>query len=127
MAAITYPIELLPKPLKASYSVTDGDRILRTGIAGGYQVFRKRFGSVPAMFDVSFLMSGSQYTYFQNWIKNEINSGLNWFNMTLVTGQNLGVVHECRIAEMPKGSLNGTLWSVNVTLEANELKILPDA
>ena len=124
MADITYPTASLPRPLVADYSLQDGDSISRTRMDSGYAVYRKNFTTMPVVFDVSFIMSGVQYTYLLNWMKDDLKGGAAWFNIDLLTGQKPGITHECRFLEPPKATMTGIYWGVTCTLQAIELILL---
>lgn len=124
MAAIDYPSEILPLPLVAKASHMEGERILRTSIATGYDQVRKRFTRFPVNFDLQLLLDQGSSSYLHVWYVDTLDVGLSWFNMELPVGDGLLSIHECRFIDNPKYTLNGVHWKVQLKIEAIELQLI---
>lgn len=121
--SINYPNNVLPLPLVANPTHSEIDRLLRTAMDSGYAVVRKRFTTVPVNFIVQFLVNQDTLSFFQSWFANDLDYGVNWFNMDLPVGDDLQSSHECRFLENPKYILEGYNWRINAKIEAVSLNL----
>lgn len=125
MTSINYP-SVLPLPLVNSASYTEKSHVIRTDIDSGYAVVRKRFTKVPVFFDLGFLMSQENTGLFESWYANQLDYGVNFFNMDLPVGSGIRKSHVCRVIGEPNVSLNGLHYSITMRVEAVELQRDPD-
>lgn len=123
MATIDYPHDILPSPLVANTSHSENNRLLRTTMDSGYSVIRKRFTRINSIFNIQILLDQSSLSFFQAWLANTLNYGVNWFNMNIPVGDSIVSEHECRLLDNPRYTLNGTLWRVDMRLEAVEINL----
>jgi hypothetical protein len=120
MTSIDYP-GVLPLPLVNSASYVEKSHLISTDIDSGYAVVRKRFTKVPVFFDLGFLMSVNDAGLFESWYANQLDYGLNYFNIEVPVGGNIRRSHVCRIIGKPNFSLNGNHFNVTIRVEAQEL------
>lgn len=124
MALIDYPVSVLPLPLVfASPSHSEKERLLRTQMDSGFEVVRKRFTRIPVNFSFELILTQGALSFFQAWFAEEIDFGLNFFNMDMPVGDSLLSSHEVRFLENPKYTLNGKLWKVSAKIEALEINL----
>lgn len=115
--AYTWPITLPQNP-DTNYSESGGMNILRSPMDAGPAKQRKR-GNKPQTMSVSFLMSTSQVTIFESFVKTTLN-GTARFGFT---SPKTGSVVEVRIVPSSDGALyniayvSPVRWSVQFQME----------
>lgn len=123
---INYP-EGLPWPVRDGYDINHVQPFRRTALASGRARQRKKFSSVPSMFNVTWIFNGdNEVAAFEAWFRDAINDGSDWFNSPLKTPIGEGQ-YVCRFTEMYKGpALVGLCaWRVSAVLELWERPLMP--
>lgn len=75
---IRYP-PLLPPPLRDGYGFEPVSPLVRTTMASGRVMQRRRFRSVPTYASVSWILTARQARYFEAWFEYTLKSGSLWF------------------------------------------------
>jgi hypothetical protein len=121
MTTVNYPHGVLPSALVTSASHVEDKRIIQTTINDGYRNARKRFTQIPVNFNFQLILDESSLSYFQAWFANELDYGLNWFNMNMPVGEGLESSHVLRFLQNPTYTWNNNLCTVNAKCEGTEL------
>lgn len=123
---LSYP-DGLPLPLRDGYRFSPVSPIVRTTMASGRAMQRRRFRSVPTMVSVSWLMTEEQARLFDGWLK----WGVKWADWFLCPIQSpLGIKPaRARFTDIPEGpELFGVnMWRYSAVLELFELPIIDEA
>ena len=116
----------LPCALRDGYDINHVQPFLRTTMASGRAVQRRKYTSVPSMANVSWLFTDTEAAAFELWFQQDIHDGADWFNSELRTPLGSGQ-YVCRFTEMYKGpTLTGRrLWRFTAVLEIWERPLLP--
>lgn len=123
---INYP-DGLPWPVRDGYDINHVQPFRRTTLASGRARQRKKFTSVPSMFNVTWIFDGdTQVAAFEAWFRDAISDGADWFNSRLKTPIGEGQ-YVCRFTEMYRGpTLVGLCaWRVSAVLELWERPLMP--
>ena len=80
---LSYP-EGLPLPLREGYGFKPASPIVRTQLANGRAIQRRRFRNVPTLVSVSWLLNDEQAKLFEGWCKWGIDYA-DWFLCPLKT------------------------------------------
>lgn len=117
----------LPLPLRESYGFSPVSPIVRTTMASGRTMQRRRFRSVPTMVNVSWLLTAKQAQLFDGWLKWSIKWA-DWFLCPIKSPLGLQPTR-ARFTDIPNGpELVGVdLWRYTALLELYELPILDEA
>ena len=105
---VVYP-KGLPLPLREGYDFTPVSPLVRTTMASGQAMQRRRFRSVPTEASVSWVMSAPQAALFQAWYEEAITSGADWFECPIKTPLGLDY-HRAQFKDIYRGP---TLVGVN--------------
>lgn len=125
MATIDYRDDVLPLPLLSGYGYSDDSRFIRTDMDSGYARQRLRFTQSPTRFNVSFLFTEGQMSYFESFFNNQLNFGIEFFNMDLAVGSGFTKEHEVRFISPYRVQLSGNLFRVTASIEAVEKQVDP--
>lgn len=119
-ATIDYPADL-PPPLRSGYGINHVSPLLRTELATGRAIQRRRYTSVPSIASVSWNLSQVQAQVFEGWFRWTLSDGAEWFNARLRTPLGLQD-YECRFVGMYEGpELVGIdRWKFSADLEIRE-------
>lgn len=117
---ITWP-ETLPKPI-LGFGVTDSTAVARTKMDSGRFRQRQRFTRDFRTMSATWKLSDLQYGYFQSIYKYSLNSGSDWFLMTLPMGNGMAqytvrFVANTYSAKQDEATL---YWSVSAQLETED-------
>lgn len=123
MAIPVYP-EGLPCPLRENYAFTPVNNIRRTNMDSGRARQRIEFRNVPAMVQLSWIMTQEQARLFEAWAAQVVGAG--WFEMELLTPLGF-TTEEVRFTETPVGGeLTGKfLWRYRVACEVRDRPLMP--
>ena len=123
---LSYP-EGLPLPLREGYGFKPASPIVRTQLANGRALQRRRFRNVPTLVSVSWLLNDEQAKLFEGWCKWGIDYA-DWFLCPLKTPLGLSPVR-ARFTDIYEGpALFGvSMWRFTATLELFELPVLNEA
>lgn len=117
---ITYP-DVLPRGLKPGRSYQLTSPLLRSSLANGRSIQRRRFTDVPEAAQVSWLFNDVQAVVFEAWWRDALKDGSEWFECPLDTpiGYRL---YTCRFTEVYSGPtvVGPKLWSYSAELELRE-------
>jgi hypothetical protein len=117
----------LPLPLRDGYGFTPVSPVLRTTMASGRAMQRRRYRSVPTMVSVSWLLTAEQARLFEGWCKWGIG-WVDWFLCPIKTPIGLSPTR-ARFTDIYGGpELVGVdLWRYTATLELFELPVISEA
>ncbi|HEN8733318.1 TPA: hypothetical protein U8207_001705 [Pseudomonas putida] len=117
----------LPLPLREGYGFSPVSPIVRTTMASGRAMQRRRFRSVPTMVSVSWLLTAAQARLFEGWCKWGIGYA-DWFLCPIKSP--LGIKPtRARFTDIYQGpELVGVdLWRYTAELELFELPVVDEA
>jgi len=112
---------ILPVPSKDGYSYKPEACVLRTQMEGKRRI-RKVFTKQPYIFNITLRCTDKQLAVFEYFWKNELNSGLNWFDMPLTSGKGISTV-TARFMDEPDINTDGRYWRVSGSIEIEELPL----
>lgn len=117
----------LPLPVGDDYGFKPVSPIVRTTMASGRAMQRRRFGSVPTLLPVTWLLSSEEARLFEGWCKWGIG-WIDWFLCPIKTplGLNPTRARFTDIYEGPKFVGDG-LWRYTATLELYELPVVDES
>ena len=116
MALIDYPSSL-PLPLIRGYSYSDSSHFIRTEMETGLARQRKRFTSTPTFFNIQFIYEQGAMSHFESWYANELNYGIELFNLQLAIGAGPAIASEVRITSPPSINSNNQHYNVTISIE----------
>lgn len=113
----TWPVTL-PSPSISGYQGENGAKVLRTDFDAGPARQRLRFTSCPDDLSLSWKFNPDEMVIFKSFFKTDINSGVDWFFITLNMGDGL-LEYEARFvsAKYQYQILPGMNWIVNAKLD----------
>ncbi|AIR90236.1 hypothetical protein [Pseudomonas cremoricolorata] len=119
--------DLLPFPLREGYGISPVSQIVRTPMASGRAMQRRRYRSVPALFNVSWLFTRKEAQLFDGWRKWDIRWA-DWFLCPIKTPVGLEPTR-ARFTDQPViPELVGIdLWRYTAELEVYDLPIVDEA
>ena len=110
----------LSQPLLAGYSNEPATAFVRTNMEAGFARQRKMFSAVPYKFPAQWKFTQAQMVIFKDFYQNTINSGTDFFTMTIDIGDGLAT-YDVRFVEGYKADgSNGVGWFVSGQLEVLE-------
>ena len=122
----------MPKPLQSGYTSKHSPNILRTQMSDGYCRQRLVNQGAPDTVSVSFVVSETQYRYFLQWFKADIQCGASWFVMPLLSVDSQQSV-EYRCVRIQNGEVTaavistnqnqGTIYKLSMTLDVSNTVI----
>ena len=122
----------MPKPLQSGYTAKHQPNILRTQMSDGYCRQRLVNQGAPDTVSVSFVVSETQYRYFLQWFKADIQCGASWFVMPLLSVDSQQSV-EYRCVRIQNGEVTaavistnqnqGTIYKLSMTLDVSNTVI----
>ena len=122
----------MPKPLQSGYTSKHQPNILRTQMSDGYCRQRLVNQGAPDTVSVSFVVSETQYRYFLQWFKADIQCGASWFVMPLLSVDSQQSV-EYRCVRIQNGEVTaavistnqnqGTIYKLSMTLDVSNTVI----
>lgn len=117
----------VPLPLREGYGFNPVSPIVRTQMASGRTMQRRRFISVPTMVNVSWLMTAEQAQLFEGWCKWAIGYA-DWFLCPLKSPLGLKPTR-ARFTDIYQGPelVGVNMWRYTATLELFELPIISEA
>jgi len=77
----------LPNVQPTALRIAPKEKVLRTDMDSGYVRMRRRFRSVPTIYEVQWLMSQAEFGIFEGWFDSVIASGAEAFDISLPNGQ----------------------------------------
>jgi len=119
--------EGLPLPVGDDYGFKPVSPIVRTTMASGRAMQRRRFGSVPTLLPVTWLLSSEEAKMFEGWCKLSIG-WVDWFLCPIMTPMGLNPTR-ARFTDIYEGPkfVGEDLWRYTATLELFELPIVDEA
>ncbi|KEY88677.1 hypothetical protein MBA34_07005 [Pseudomonas capeferrum] len=117
----------LPLPVADGYGFKPVSPIVRTTMASGRAMQRRRFGSVPTILRVSWILSTEEAKLFEGWCKWEIGWA-DWFLCPIRTPLGLRPTRS-RFTDIYEGPefASDDLWRYTASLELFELPIVDEA
>lgn len=114
---LTWPI-ILPSPNMSGYQGEIGAKVLRTDFDSGPARQRQRFTDCPDDLSVNWKFKASEMQIFKTFFKTDIQSGVDWFWITLNIGDGLNE-YEARFvsAKYQYEILPGMNWLVSAKLD----------
>ena len=122
----------MPKPLQSGYTAKHQPNILRTQMSDGYCRQRLVNQGAPDTVSVSFVVSETQYRYFLQWFKADIQCGASWFVMPMLSVDSQQSV-EYRCVRIQNGEVTaavistnqnqGTIYKLSMTLDVSNTVI----
>ena len=122
----------MPKPLQSGYTSKHSPNILRTQMSDGYCRQRLVNQGAPDTVSVSFVVTETQYRYFLQWFKADIQCGASWFVMPLLSVDSQQSV-EYRCVRIQNGEVTaavistnqnqGTIYKLSMTLDVSNTVI----
>lgn len=100
--------------------------LLASNLQSGRTRYRRNFTAVPVEISAKWIMTDIQYQLFQNFYKNQLDSGANWFEMQLLEPAKGLVYRLCHfkgnreyqlIGAPNPNQTTGRLWEVSAPLE----------
>ena len=122
----------MPKPLQSGYTAKHQPNILRTQMSDGYCRQRLVNQGAPDTVSVSFVVSETQYRYFLQWFKADIQCGASWFVMPMLSVDSQQSI-EYRCVRIQNGEVTaavistnqnqGTIYKLSMTLDVSNTVI----
>lgn len=92
---------ILPEPLMTGYRYRHGKSVIRSEMDLGLATMRRRTRVTPIRVPLSFLFTGEQKEVFESWVFNELDGGVEWFYMPLLTGDYRLEIHKVQFIATP--------------------------
>jgi hypothetical protein len=116
----------------SGYAIKPANALARTEMEAGPARQRRRFTQVPRVVPVQFELTLDELATFEAWFDQQIHSGADWFDTTLINGQGLATMR-ARIKgdedppydATPQG--NGQVWMVKAVFEVEGMPQLTPA
>lgn len=116
----------------SGYAIKPGKALARTEMEAGPARQRRRFTQVPRLIPVTFELTLDELATFEAWFDQQIHSGADWFDTTLLNGKGLSSMR-ARIKgdedppyeATPQG--NGQVWQVKTVFEVEGMPQLTPA
>ncbi len=124
MASLDYP-DVLPLALLQGYGYKDREKFIRTVMDSGFARQRRRFTQGPTVFNVRFLYNQCELARFEQFFRNDLNEGIEFFNMRLSVGIDRDIELEVRFIETYRVRANDTKYTVSAKIETIEKPVLP--
>lgn len=122
---IPYPTTL-PGPELTGYTLAPNRSCSRAEFESGHDRKRRRYRSVNSTITVEFVFSLAQLQIFKDWYENDLNDGVEWFELNLFNGLGLSPM-EARFIDEYDSSLESALHSpVRFTLEVRNRPLLTE-
>lgn len=119
----------LPAPLREGYSFSHGVTIVRSDSGLGRESQRMGFISLPSILSISFIFkSSSDAEIFENWYRNDISDGSDWFNLPLLT--TIGYISiKCRFTKIYSGPelIGLDNWKITAEIELWEKPLVENS
>lgn len=113
----------MPCALQKQYSYQRKDIVARTEMETGRTRMRQRFADGPVVAQISWVMTRSEFAYFEGWFLHTINAGALPFTMPIKVGSGT-TEHECRFVGTYGVSLpSGRMFTVTATLEIEQIQV----
>ncbi|MCG6219266.1 hypothetical protein [Vibrio diabolicus] len=91
----------LPEPSLKGYKYRYGKTVVRSKMDLGLSTMRRRCRVAPVQVPIKFQFNGEQKEVFESWLLNELNGGLEWFYLPLLTGDMRLVIHKVQFTLLP--------------------------
>ena len=115
MATIPWPANLPQLVNEESFDEEIGETLIRSDMDIGPAKVRRRFTHGVDAMSFTMYMTMTQYAYFKNWYKVDLNGGANTIEFNHPVTQVLSVF---RFTSPPKGRpLGGQYFNVSMTVE----------
>jgi len=107
----------LPAPSIDGYSINPEKSFIRTEMDTGPARQRQIFTAMPTTVSCGFKFTPAQMTEFRAFYMTDVNTGADWFRMSLDVGDGL-LEYDVRFVEpWSANRLPGANWSVSANLE----------
>lgn len=92
---------LLPEPSLAGYKYRNGKIVIRSQMDLGLATMRRRCRVAPSRFPLTFQFTGEQKEAFEAWVFDELDGGVEWFYLPLLTGDFRLEIHKVQFVATP--------------------------
>lgn len=92
---------VLPEPDINGYKYRHQKTVVRSNMDMGLTTMRRRCRTAPINVPLSFTFTGEQKEVFEAWVFNELDAGIEWFYMPLLTGDYRLEIHKVRFTKTP--------------------------
>lgn len=92
---------ILPEPSLANYKYRKGKKVIRSTMDLGLATMRRRCRVAPSLFPLTFQFTGEQKEAFETWVDEELDAGVEWCYMPLLTGDSRLVIHKVQFTKTP--------------------------
>ncbi|TPB41793.1 hypothetical protein [Vibrio parahaemolyticus] len=92
---------LLPLPSLDGYRYRNGQIVIRSKMDLGLATMRRRCRVAPSRFPLKFQFTGEQKEAFETWMFEELDGGVEWFYLPLLTGDTRLEIHKVQFTATP--------------------------
>jgi hypothetical protein len=107
----------LPKTITDGYVFQPGDGREITEMEQGPRRIRKRFSNVPSAITLPFMMTLAQLKLFQDFWDDDINEGVDPFDIELMTDGQRAITTVQILARGQQTPMGGGLWRMALQVE----------
>tara|TARA_Y100000590_G_C15742063_1_gene1020609 strand:- start:5491 stop:5973 length:483 start_codon:yes stop_codon:yes gene_type:complete len=93
-----YLNDLLPGPLKDSYSIKPKSGVIKSQMQSGIARHRRISTAYPSVINLKWSFTHSEFAVFQSWVFYDAKNGAEWFDITLLAGLGM-VIHKARFTD----------------------------
>jgi hypothetical protein len=124
----TYLNNLLPLPLKDSYTIKPKSGVIKSQMESGFAKHRRITTASPTLITLKWSFTYSEFATFQAWVMYDAKNGAEWFDITLLAGLGM-VIHKARFTDSEgvyTASLNTSTnkWDVSANVEVQYQPVL---
>lgn len=103
---------ILPEPSIENYKFRTGQVVVKSNMDLGLATVRRRTRVAPSRYPLKFQFTGEQMEAFRTWIDEELDAGVEWCYMPLLTGDSRLVIHKVQFIKTPGNDSDFVLTGV---------------
>jgi len=111
-----YLNNLLPLPLKESYTIKPKSGVIKSQMQSGFARHRRVSTAAPTLITLKWSFTHSQFATFQAWVMYDAKNGAEWFDITLLAGLGM-VIHKARFTD------SEGVYTANLNAKTNKLDV----